>query len=430
MSVCISHLEDFNEKKVHLKGWVYNTRSSGKIKFLILRDGTGFCQCIFFKGECSEESFENFKNLSQEDCVEVCGVVRKDQRDPKNYELGAESFKVISACSQEYPIGPKEHGTDFLMNHRHLWIRSKKQYAILRIRSQLIKHIRDFFDNRGFVLTDSPIFTPNASEGTTTLFKTQYFDESTFLSQTGQLYLEATAAALGKTYCFGPTFRAEKSKTRRHLIEFWMVEPEVAFADLNDNMNLAEEFVEFIVQNTLKTCENELKTIQRNTESLKKVKAPFEKLHYKEAVELIKKENPQFNTGNDFGGNDETIISSHFEKPVFVHHFPSAIKAFYMKEDESDSQYSLSCDLLAPEGYGEIIGGGQREEDLNKLLEKIKQHDLNPDHFQWYLDLRRYGSFTHSGFGLGVERTLSWICGLKHVRETIPFPRMYGRHYP
>jgi asparaginyl-tRNA synthetase len=426
----IADLKNYVGQTVELRGWVYNLRSSGKIKFLVLRDGTGLCQCIYFKGECEEEAFDvTFPKLTQESTVKVTGVVREEKRSPGGYELGASKLEIIS-IAEPYPISPKEHGTDFLMSHRHLWLRSKRQHAILRIRAELVSAIRDFFDGRGFTLTDAPIFTPSACEGTSTLFETKYFDEKAYLSQSGQLYMEATAAAMGKVYCFGPTFRAEKSKTRRHLIEFWMVEPEVAFNDLYDNMELAEQFVEYIVQRTIKNRPDELAAIERNLEPLKSVLAPFPRLHYDEAAKIIKKENPEFTIGDDFGGTDETIISSKYDRPVFVHHYPSAIKAFYMKEDPKEPGASMSCDLLATEGYGEIIGGGQREESLETLKKKIAEHKLNEADFEWFLDLRRYGSFPHAGFGLGVERTLSWICGLPHVRETIPFPRLYGRYYP
>ncbi|MDZ4677225.1 MAG: asparagine--tRNA ligase [Oligoflexia bacterium] len=425
----INDLSQHVGQTVELRGWVYNKRSSGKIKFLLLRDGTGLCQCVYFKGECEESSFVEFENLTQESCVYVTGVVKEEKRSPGGFELSARTLHIHSGAV-DYPIGPKEHGTDFLMNNRHLWLRSNQQHAALRIRAEIVKAIRDFFDGRGFTLVDAPIFTPSACEGTSTLFETKYFDEKAYLSQSGQLYMEAGAAAFGKVYCFGPTFRAEKSKTRRHLIEFWMVEPEVAFNDLYDNMELAEQFVEYIVQRVIKNKEAELKVLERNTEQLAKVKAPFPRLHYTEAADIILKENPAFIKGDDFGGTDETIISSKFEKPVFVHHYPQAIKAFYMKEDSSEPGSSMSCDLLATEGYGEIIGGGQREDDLNKLLKKIEEHKLNEEDFNWFLDLRRYGSFPHAGFGLGVERTVSWICGLSHVRETIPFPRLYGRLRP
>lgn len=426
----ISELKNHIGKTVKLRGWVYNYRTSGKkIKFLLLRDGTGFCQCVYFHGHCEEEAINLFSKLTQETCVTVTGIVSEDSRSPGGVELSANTLHIHSP-SENYPISPKEHGTDFLMNHRHLWLRSKRPHATLRIRAEIVAAIRDFFDNRGFTLTDAPIFTPNACEGTSTLFETKYFDEKSYLSQSGQLYMEATAAAFGKVYCFGPTFRAEKSKTRRHLIEFWMVEPEVAFADLADNMELAEQFVEYVVQRTLKNRAEELKILERNTSSLEKVKGPFPRLHYKEAIDIILKENPDFVPGNDFGGTDETIISSHFDRPVFVHRYPQTIKAFYMKEDPDDHGACLSCDLLASEGHGEILGGGQREDNLEILKKKMKEHQLNPEEFEWFLDIRRYGSFPHSGFGLGLERVVGWICGLPHVRETIPFPRLYGRHDP
>lgn len=429
MRAYISDLSKLVGQTVELKGWVYNTRSSGKVKFLLLRDGTGFCQCIYFKAECEPSSFDLFEQLTQESTVKVTGIVRAEPRSPGGYELGARSLEILSR-TENYPISPKEHGTDFLMNHRHLWLRSKMQNAIIRIRHEIINAIRDFFNGRGFTLVDAPIFTPNACEGTSTLFQTQYFDEKAYLSQSGQLYMEAGAAAFGKVYCFGPTFRAEKSKTRRHLIEFWMVEPEVAFNDLYDNMELAEQFVEYIVQRTITNKAEELKVIERDVEKLELIKTPFPRLHYSEAAQIIKKENPDFIIGDDFGGTDETIISSKYDKPVFVHHYPAAIKAFYMKRDPKEPESAMGCDLLATEGYGEIIGGGQREDNLDLLLQRLHEHELKEEYFQWYLDLRRYGAFPSSGFGLGLERTVSWICGLPHVRETIPFPRMYGRLYP
>jgi asparaginyl-tRNA synthetase len=429
MRYYIDELKNHVGQRVELKGWVYSHRSSGKIKFLQLRDGTGVCQCVFVRGECEEETFTDFEQLSQESTVKVTGTVREEKRSPGGYELTGLKLEILFK-TQDYPITPKEHGPDFLLNNRHLWLRSKRQHAIMRVRAEIISAVRDFFNGRGFTLTDAPIFTPSACEGTTTLFQTQYFDEKAFLSQSGQLYMEATAAAFGKVYCFGPTFRAEKSKTRRHLIEFWMVEPEVAFNDLYDNMELAEQFVEYIVQRTITNRAEELKALERDTEKLKLVKGPFPRVHYDEAAQLIKKENPDFIIGGDFGAPDEAIVSSKFQTPVFVHHFPAAIKAFYMKQDPKDPEKSLSCDLLAPEGYGEIIGGGQREENLELLLTRIKEHGLQESDFAWFLDLRRYGSFPHSGFGLGIERTVAWICGVQHVRETIPFPRLYGRHYP
>ena len=429
MRTFISDLKDHVGQTVELKGWVYNSRSSGKIKFLQLRDGTGIAQCVYFRGECDEAAFEDFAKLTQETSVKVTGVVKAEPRSPGGFEIGAKSLEILHVAV-DYPITPKEHGPDFLMNNRHLWMRSKRQHAILRVRAEIVAAIRDFFDGRGFTLTDAPIFTPSACEGTSTLFETKYFDEKAFLSQSGQLYMEATAAAFGKVYCFGPTFRAEKSKTRRHLIEFWMVEPEVAFNDLYDNMELAEQFVEYIVQRVLKNRPEELKVLERDVSKLAPIKAPFPRVHYKEAVQMILKENPAFIDGDDFGAPDEAIVSSKFDQPVFVHHFPSAIKAFYMKEDPNEAGYSMSCDLLATEGYGEMIGGGQREESHETLVRKIAEHGLNQKDFEWYLDLRKYGSFPHAGFGLGVERTVAWICGVAHVRETIPFPRLYGRNYP
>ena len=427
--IWISDLKEKVGQTIDLHGWVYNTRSSGKVKFLLLRDGTGHCQCVFFRGECEEKAFEIFEQATQESLVKITGVVKAEPRSPGGYELSGRSLEVISVA-KDYPITPKEHGTDFLMNNRHLWLRSKRQVAILRIRHEVIKAIRDFFDGRGFTLFDAPIFTPSACEGTSTLFETKYFDNKAFLSQSGQLYGEAGAAALGKVYCFGPTFRAEKSKTRRHLIEFWMVEPEVAFNDLYDNMELAEQFVEYVVQRAIANRPEEFKILERNVDLLKNIKAPFPRLHYKEAAEMILKENPEFKVGDDFGGTDETIVSSKFDKPLFVHHYPAAVKAFYMKEDPDEKGSSMSCDLLATEGFGEIIGGGQREDNIEILLAKIKEHGLRQEDFEWFLDLRRYGTFPHAGFGLGVERTVGWICGLPHVRETIPFPRLYGRNYP
>ncbi len=425
----IDELSKFVGQTVELKGWVYNLRSSGKIKFLLLRDGTGLSQCVLFKGECSDDAWNEFEKLTQESSLKITGVVREEKRSPGGYEIGVKDLSIYQVA-KEYPITPKEHGTDFLMEHRHLWLRSKRQHAIIRVRAEIIKAIRDFFDGRGFTLMDTPIFTPSACEGTSNLFETTYFDTKAYLAQSGQLYGEAGAAAFGKIYCFGPTFRAEKSKTRRHLIEFWMVEPEVAFNDLYDNMDLAEQFVEYVVQRTIKNKAEELKVIERDVSKLLNVKGPFPRIHYSEAAQIIKKENPDFIIGDDFGGTDETIISSKYERPVFVHHYPAAIKAFYMKRDEKDPLASLSCDLLATEGYGEIIGGSQREDNIDLLIERLHEHKLKQSDFEWYLDLRRYGSFPHSGFGLGLERTVSWICGLPHIRETAPFPRLYGRNYP
>lgn len=422
-------IDKFQSQKVELKGWVYSLRSSGKLKFLLLRDGTGLCQCTFVKSALDDKIWRKCSRLTQESTVQVSGLLNKDTRSPGGFEISVEHLNILH-LTQNYPITPKEHGIDFLMNHRHLWLRSKKQHAILRIRGELISAIRDFFNSRDFTLVDPPILTINACEGTSTLFKTSYFDKPFYLSQSGQLYMEAAAAAFGKAYSFGPTFRAEKSKTRKHLIEFWMVEPEVAFNNLQDNMELAEEFVEHIIQRVLKHRQEELTTLERDVSLLEKVKAPFPRLHYKEAAKLIQSENPDFSDGADFGAPEETFIGNQFDRPVFVHNYPASIKAFYMKRDEDHPDESKSCDLIATEGYGEIIGGGQREDNKSQLLQRIKEHNLSFADFEWYIDLRDYGAFPSAGFGLGVERMLSWICGLSHVRETIPFPRLYGRSYP
>jgi len=428
--VYIEQLGNHIGEVVTLRGWLYNKRSSGKVRFLLLRDGTGVVQGVMVKGGVSEEIFGQFDALTQESSFAMTGKVRKDDRAPGGYEMEVSDVQVI-AIAHEYPITPKEHGIEFLADRRHLWLRSSRQHAILRVRHRIIKAIRDFYDGRGFVLVDSPILTPAACEGTSTLFETDYFDlGKAYLTQSGQLYAEAGAMACGKVYCFGPTFRAEKSKTRRHLTEFWMVEPEVAFNDLNDNMELAEEFLEYIVQTALKECEQELKVLERNTALLQNVKKPLPRISYDEAVEILRKNGISFEWGNDLGGTDETVISQQFDRPVMVHRYPSAIKAFYMKRDPSNPKVALAVDVLAPEGYGEIIGGSQREDDLDVLLARIKEHNLPQEAFEWYLDLRRYGTVPHSGFGLGVERTVGWICGLDHVRETIPFPRMIYRLTP
>jgi len=419
---------------VTLQGWLYNKRSSGKLHFLQLRDGTGIIQCVVFKGDVSPELFEAADKISQESSIEVTGVVKEDKRSPLGFELSVSDFKVLGK-SVEYPITPKDHGVAFLMDHRHLWLRSSRQNAIIRIRAEIIRAIRNYFDQHGFTLVDAPIFTPNACEGTSNLFETDYFDEKAYLTQSGQLYMEAAAAAFGKVYCFGPTFRAEKSKTRRHLTEFWMVEPEVAFMDLYEDMDLAEDFVCYIVEQVLKNRRAELNVLERDISKLEAIRKPFPRITYDEAVELIRKYGPEeehrnFPWGEDFGGDEETIISSQFERPVFIHHYPTEIKAFYMKPDPANPKYALNVDMIAPEGYGEVIGGGQREDDLDVLIAKIKEHDLPLEAFDWYLDVRKYGSFPHAGFGLGIERTVAWICGLHHVRETIPFPRLMDRLRP
>lgn len=428
--VLIKHLNEFVGKEVTIKGWLYNKRSSGKVKFLILRDGTGMLQCVVFKGNVNEEVFELSGNLGQEASVEVTGKVKEEPRAVGGYELDCTDVKLLGE-SIDYPITPKEHGIEFLMDHRHLWLRSKRQTAILKVRHRVIKAIRDFFDSRDFTLFDPPIITPNACEGTSTLFETEYFDLGpAYLTQSGQLYAEAGAMALGRVYTFGPTFRAEKSKTRRHLTEFWMVEPEVAFNDLDDNMDLAEEFLEYVVQTTINDCAEELEILERDTSSLQRVKRPFPRVSYSEAVEILKRKGYEFEWGNDFGGADETIISEEFDRPVMVHRYPAEVKAFYMKRDPENPKLALAVDVLAPEGYGEIVGGSQREDNLDLLIGRIKEHNLPQEFFEWYLDLRRYGSVPHSGFGLGLERTVSWICGLEHLREAIPFPRMIYRNTP
>lgn len=419
---------------VTLQGWLYNKRSSGKLHFLQLRDGTGVIQCVVFKGDVSPEIFEAADKVSQESSIQVTGVVKEDTRSKLGFELGVTDFKVLGE-SVEYPISPKEHGVAFLMDHRHLWLRSSRQNAIIRIRAEIIRAVRNYFDNNGFTLVDAPIFTPNACEGTSNLFETDYFEEKAYLTQSGQLYMEAAAAAFGKAYCFGPTFRAEKSKTRRHLTEFWMVEPEVAFMDLYEDMDLAEDFVCYIVEQVLKNRRAELEVLERDISKLESIKKPFPRITYDEAIELIRTHGPEeehknFPWGEDFGGDEETIISSQFDKPVFIHHYPTEIKAFYMKPDPANPKYALNVDMIAPEGYGEVIGGGQREDDLDVLVSKIQAHNLPLEAFNWYLDVRKYGSFPHAGFGLGIERTVSWICGLHHVRETIPFPRLMDRLSP
>ncbi len=425
----ISESGKYENKEVTIQGWLYNKRSSGKIRFLLVRDGSAIIQCVVVKNEVSEDVFEKTELLTQETSLRVTGTLVADKRAPIGYELHVKDIEIIQ-IAKDYPITPKEHGVDFLMDHRHLWIRSKRQHAILRIRHEIIKAAQDFFNDRDFIKVDSPIFTPNAAEGTTTLFKTDYFGSPAYLTQSGQLYAEAACMAFGRVYCFGPTFRAEKSKTRRHLTEFWMIEPEVAYFDLQDDMQLAEEFVSYIVQTVLKNRKQELETLERDTSRLEKVTPPFPKIHYNEAVEILKKNGVDFTYGDDFGGADETVLSDQFEKPVIVHHYPAEVKAFYMKRDPEEPQFALAMDMLAPEGYGEIIGGSQREDDYDTLLQRIREHNLSEEAFKWYLDLRKYGSVPHSGFGLGIERTVAWITGVKHVRETIPFPRLMQRIYP
>jgi asparaginyl-tRNA synthetase len=413
-----------------LRGWLHNRRSSGKIHFLTVRDGTGFIQAVMSKAAVGEDTFKRADHLGQETAITVHGTARADTRAPGGYEIDVSGFEVVGP-SEDYPVTPKEHGVDFLLDRRHLWIRSERQQAILRVRHEVIKAVRDSLDQRGFILADTPIFTPAACEGTTTLFPVQYFEDTTaYLTQSGQLYNEANAMALGRVYCFGPTFRAEKSKTRRHLTEFWMVEPEMAYATLDDVIELAEGLVVDVVAQVLDQRRRELKVLERDTTKLESVKAPFPRISYDDAVKLLQEKGQAIEWGGDFGGSDETVLSEQFDRPVVVHRYPSGIKAFYMKPDPDRPELSLSADVLAPEGYGEIIGGGQRIDDYDLLVSRIKEHQLPQDAFEWFLDLRRYGSVPHGGFGMGIERLVAWICGLEHVRETIPYPRMLYRLYP
>jgi asparaginyl-tRNA synthetase len=430
MIVYIEDIARYEGQQVTLRGWLHNRRSSGKIHFLTVRDGTGFIQAVMSKAAVGGDVFKRADHLGQESSIVVHGTVRTDQRAPGGYELDVSSFEVVSE-SIDYPITPKEHGVDYLLDRRHLWIRSERQQAILRVRHEVINAVREYFNSRGFILADTPVFTPAACEGTTTLFPVQYFEETTaYLTQSGQLYNEANAMALGRVYCFGPTFRAEKSKTRRHLTEFWMVEPEMAYATLDDVIDLAEGLVVTVVTRVLEHRQRELKVLERDTSKLESVKAPFPRLSYDEAITRLQAKGQPIEWGGDFGGTDETILSEQFDRPVAVHRYPAAVKAFYMNPDPDRPEVSLSVDVLAPEGYGEIIGGGQRIDDYDLLLARINEHNLPQEAFEWFLDLRRYGSVPHGGFGMGIERAVSWICGLEHVRETIPYPRMLYRLYP
>jgi asparaginyl-tRNA synthetase len=416
-------------REVTIRGWLRSRRDSGKLHFLSIRDGTGDLQAVVSKKAVGDDQFAVSAGLTQESSLIVTGQLRQDARAPGGYELDVSRIEALQ-IAQPFPIQPKEHGVGFLMEHRHLWLRSHRQHAILRIRHEIIRACRNFFDERGFILVDAPIFTPNACEGTTTLFQTQYFDETAYLTQSGQLYSEAAAAAFGKVYCFGPTFRAEKSKTRRHLMEFWMVEPEVAFAQLADMMDLAEQFLTYVVQRVLETRKHELSVLERDVAKLEAVKPPFPRVTYDEAIEILHKRNNPTQVGDDFGGDEETIISQAFDRPVIVHRYPASLKAFYMQPDPARPDLALCMDVLAPEGYGEIIGGGQRIHDLDVLRTRLRAHQLPEDAFKWYLDLRQFGSVPHAGFGMGIERAVAWICGLEHVRETIPFPRMLYKLYP
>ncbi len=430
--MAVVYIEDIGRhvgEEVTIRGWLRHHRSSGKIQFLVLRDGTGDLQAVVVKATVGEEQFAQTAKLTQESSLIVTGTVRADARAQGGFELDAIRVEPLQ-IAEPFPIQPKEHGVGFLMEQRHLWLRSNRQQAVLRIRHEIIRACRNFFDDRGFVLVDAPIFTPNACEGTTTLFQTDYFDEKAYLTQSGHLYSEATAAALGKVYCFGPTVRAEKSKTRRHLTEFWMVEPEVAFAELGDMMDLAEGLLTFVVDRVLDRRKTELAALERDTAKLACVKPPFPRMTYEEAVALLQKKGNPIQQGDDFGGDEETLLSEAFDRPVVVHRYPAKIKAFYMQPDADRSDLALCMDILAPEGYGEIVGGGQRIHDGELLRSRIREHKLPEDAFRWYLDLRRYGSVPHAGFGMGIERVVAWICGLDHVRETIPFPRMLYKLYP
>ena len=432
----INQLSKHVGAEVVLKGWLYNMRSSGKLLFPQLRDGTGVVQCVVLKNAISPELFEQLKGLGQESALVVKGTVRADSRAPGGYEIDVSDAEVLQEV-HDYPITPKEHGTEFLMDHRHLWLRSRRQHAVLKVRHTVVQAVRNFLDDDGFTLCDSPIFTPAACEGTTTLFEVDYFEgEKAYLTQSGQLYNEANAAAFGKVYCFGPTFRAEKSKTRRHLTEFWMVEPEMAYATLEDVMSLSERMLSYIAAQVLEKRSEELKVLERDTSKLEAIVAPFPRVHYDDAVKMLQEGfekgalESKFEWGGDFGAPDETYISSQFDKPVMVHHYPAAVKAFYMKRDSERSELALGVDVLAPEGYGEVIGGGERATSLEFIKEQIAIHQLPQEAFEWYLDLRRYGSVPHGGFGMGIERCTAWMCGIEHIRETIPFPRMLYRIRP
>ena len=425
----INNIDRYDKQKVKINGWAYNSRRSGKIGFLMLRDGSGLMQCIIEKSHVGDEAFDLFKKVTQESSLSVIGDVVENSRAPGGYELFVDSLE-IHQLSIDYPITPKEHGTDFLMNNRHLWLRSKRQHAILRVRHQIIKSIRDFFDMNDFTLVDTPIFTPNAAEGPSTLFETDYFDDSAYLCQTGQLYGEASAMAFGRHYNFGPCFRAEKSKTRRHLTEFWMVEPEIAYCNIDENMDWAEKLISYIIQQVLQHRSNELNILERNIDLLNRAQEKFPRISYTECIKMLNQSGNKIKWGEDFGSPEETYIANQYDRPVIVYGFPSDIKAFYMKRDPNNDKVVLGMDILAPEGYGEIVGGSERETDISVLLERIKEEKLNRNDYEWFLDLRKYGSVPHSGFGMGVERVVAWICGLSHIRETIPFARTMSRLNP
>lgn len=416
-------------EQVTIKGWLFNKRSSGKIHFLIVRDGTGFIQAVASKADVGDEAFDLLKGITQESSLQLQGVVTQDDRAPLGYELQVTSVQIVQVAG-EYPISLKEHGVDFLLQYRHLWLRSPRQHAIMRVRAEVIRACRSFLDNNGFLLIDAPVLTPAACEGTTTLFETDYFGDKAYLTQSGQLYMEAAALAFGRVYCFGPVFRAEKSKTRRHLMEFWMLEPEMAYVELDESLAIQEQLITYVVQQVLQNRQRELKTLERDVTALEKVATPFPRISYAEALEILKRHGVELQWGDDFGGGDETILANEFDRPVFVHRYPTEAKAFYMKPDPENPDVVLCADLLAPEGYGEIIGGGQRIDDPQLLRQRLLQHNLPDEAYKWYVDLRDYGSVPHSGFGLGIERMVAWVCGLDHVRETSPFPRTLNRIYP
>jgi asparaginyl-tRNA synthetase len=427
--VYIEDIGGYKDQEVELRGWVYNKRSSGKVRFILIRDGTGILQTTVFGSDKDDPLFRKFDGLTQESSIILRGKVREEKRAPHGYELNVQDIEVIQ-LTQDYPITPKEHSTPFLMEHRHLWLRSQKQHAVLQVRAEVVKAIRDFFDGRGFRLMDTPILTPSACEGTTTLFETEYFDQKAYLSQSGQLYNEATSMAFGKVYCFGPTFRAERSKTRKHLIEFWMVEPEVAFATFDEIIELGEDLVLFVIERVLMKRRQDLEVLERDTKPLEQITKPFPHLHYEKVLPLLQEKGSAIEWGNDFGAPEEAIISELYASPVVITHFPAQIKAFYMQPAPDRPDLALGADFLASEGHGEIIGGGQRIHDYALLEQRIKENKLPREAYEWYLDLRKYGSVPHSGFGLGVERLLGWICRIKHIRETIPFPRLLYRIYP
>lgn len=429
-AVYIKDLGKHEGERVMVRGWLMHHRDQKKLQFLNMRDGTGTVQAVAFKGDLSPDTWELFSGLTQESSLIVTGTVRKDDRAPGGYELSVSDMQPFQVAASDFPVQPKEHGVGFLMEHRHLWLRSNRQRAVLRIRAEVVKAARDYLDNNGFVLVDTPILTPAACEGTSTLFETDYFGTPAFLAQSGQLYNEADIAAFGRVYCFGPTFRAEKSKTRRHLMEFWMIEPEAAWMELPDLLKLEEGFVSYIVQTVLEKRKEELAVLERDLARLENIQAPFPRITYDEAIEILKQHNPETRWGDDFGGDEETILASQYDRPLFITHYPAHIKAFYMQPDPERPEVVLAADLIAPEGYGEICGGSQRIHDLDLMRRRIEEHNLPIEAFEWYLDLRKYGSVPHSGFGMGIERLVAWICGVPHLRETIPFPRMVDRIYP